>query len=614
MINSKEFVNEDETTCAYFSKKITFQGTFKSNLWPRHKVGYHYELIMEHFLPYIHLPPTFLSKVYQCLCSGKGYNSVIHEFSGSEISCRDISNCIMDSSEIGKLFINGTLNPSTGLQITKAEMYSLCKELRENIKNHKRLQGYLGLNVEPDISDYIKIAYSFSATNNKLIGKVLAIAPNIHISLEQIKGFSAASNELTMRLLGRDKRGFQSGFTTLDQERRLVVLDPANPKTKMYPLIGIWTTGFFINNEEISKNSKLMAAILRFLFSEEIKLRVSIRKRESNDHTFLLVNFPGHSSPLPQFFEFKLSDTGTKNENNWMLLESSFNISKFDPIKLKMSFKEKHGNFNVYKLSHVLPSLEESFIDSPLNPNTSHSRKTKHSIHKLEEPEFPDYRGYEEFNYEASVCADNCFPHMFLEEGPMHNEVDVSCMKGYDGDYPVASCSTSASAVIASDTNFSPTDTEAQLMQVVLENNKSIQTMQQYVAELTKQMAELSTSFSIEKYSSIQQNNSSHSWNSLIAGDTNSPKRTSFMADESKIEIKSTVESDHTYTKDELKENKPSANEEQDKSIQVPKIIDLIDSTLNSEHDSEYHSYDYLAKEFNTSEQGEYKSYTDVSS
>jgi hypothetical protein len=606
MINSKEFVNEDESTCSYFSKRITFQGTFKSNLWPRHKLGCHYELIMEHFLPYIHLPPIFLSKVYQCLCSDKEYNSVIHEFNNSEILCMDVGNCIINNPEIGRLFMNGVLHPNTGLQITKAEMYSLCRELRESISNHKGLKDYLELNIEPSISDYIKIAYSFSATNNKLIGKVLAIAPNICITLEQIKGFSAASNELTMRLLGRDEREFQSGFITLDQGHRLVVLDPSDPKTRTYPLIGIWTTGLFINSEETTKNSKLMAAILRFLFSEEIKLRVSTRTKSA--HTFLLVNFPGHT--IPQFFEFKLSDTGTKS--NWMLLESSFSVSRFDPINLQMSFKEKHGSFNVYKLSHVLSSLEDSFIDSPLNVNTTIHRKTK----QHEEPEFPDYGGYREFVYEGSTLGDNYCQHAFAEESSIHkvsDEVDMSCMRSYIGDYPVPSCSTSASAVISSDTNFSPVDTEAQLMQVVIENNKSIQTMQQYVAELTKQMAELSTSFSIEKCSSIQQNNSLHSWNSLIAGDTSSPKRASFTADESKIEVKSTVESDHTYTKDE---NKLNASEEQDKSIHVPKIIVPVDTTLYSEHDSEYHSHEYLAKEFNASNQsehGDHKQYTDVS-
>ena len=278
----------------------------------------------------------------------------------------------------------------------------------------------------------------------------------------------------------------------MDQERRLVVLDCLDVKAKTYPLIGIWVAGLYEHNTRTTiKNHRVMASILRFLFSEEIKLRISPRT-DNEIPTFLLIDFTGAETNMPQFFEFNLTESDQKADNNWLVLENSFSTSTLESININLTFN--HEDCNIYLLSDLLESLQNSSIvtqpkstkDHPI-PRSSHHENTKSY-------DYPRELQYNIYDYETSTATFG--NDIILNKDPTKEitEETNACIRN---EYP--SCSTNGSGLVNSDCNFSGSECDVQLMQAVLENNKSIQSMQQCVMELTKQMAGLNSSMSMEK-------------------------------------------------------------------------------------------------------------------
>eukprot|EP00826_Nyctotherus_ovalis_P038257 TRINITY_DN3575_c0_g3_i1.p1 TRINITY_DN3575_c0_g3~~TRINITY_DN3575_c0_g3_i1.p1 ORF type:complete len:587 (+),score=106.87 TRINITY_DN3575_c0_g3_i1:894-2654(+) len=190
--------------------------------------------------------------------------------------------------------------------------------------------------------------------------------------------------------------GFQTGFITLDQERRIVPLHQSDPKVKAYTLVGIWVSGLDTNHDDtefslgkygtkeertrkliekedqkarLLSNRLVMAAMLRFIFSEDITSRMSPcpKPHENNIPSYLLVNFSG---ALPQFLEFRLKD----RDNSWLLLESSHNVAReqkglFRSLGVNLSYR-KSENCVKCKFGDVVAAWQKQKV-------RTHSRKTR---------------------------------------------------------------------------------------------------------------------------------------------------------------------------------------------------------------------------------------------
>eukprot|EP00826_Nyctotherus_ovalis_P064070 TRINITY_DN9394_c0_g2_i9.p1 TRINITY_DN9394_c0_g2~~TRINITY_DN9394_c0_g2_i9.p1 ORF type:complete len:742 (+),score=92.07 TRINITY_DN9394_c0_g2_i9:798-3023(+) len=209
----------------------------------------------------------------------------------------------------------------------------------------------------PKLEDFLHIEFIFGSNiqADSLLCKVLAIVPDVVVTMRPIKGFAIVTTTMSIRLLKKAEKEFETGFLTLDQESRVVPLHQSDPKAKLYTLIGIWVSGLEVGENSASSqmyqtedkakrliqqedqkakslnNPRVLAAILRFLFTIDIKSRMSPQPYNENPLSFLLVNF---STPLPQFLEVRLKD----RENRWMAIESSCSVSRYvvRPVRFQL--------------------------------------------------------------------------------------------------------------------------------------------------------------------------------------------------------------------------------------------------------------------------------------
>lgn len=384
------------------------------------------------------------------------YNDLLYGQKGGIIG---ESNDLLES----KFFLNKSKNPNcfqtaNSLQISKTQMQEMCEELKSSISKFKHskiihegeaeeIARYITVQCNspskkgdiigkkviqlfeekvqlPSITDFIKICFIIAADQitHKLLYKILAIVPDLTISMYPIKGFAVVSTPMSVKLLHKDQPSgepkrmgrsiFQTGFLTLDQDGRIVPLHASDPKVKVYSLVGIWVTGVPTENitsnlqmqeeEQINdshdpkaklkkfaekqdkkakvlKHSLVMSAILRFLFSEDIKLRISPLRKQKENPCFLLLHFQG-SPNLPQFLEFQVKKTEKTADYFWQLFESADSVPRepknaFKQVQVKiMSNKESTANYlqkyningikdprtySIYKLSNIISSLQE---------------------------------------------------------------------------------------------------------------------------------------------------------------------------------------------------------------------------------------------------------------
>jgi len=345
-----------------------------------------------------------------------------------------------------------TFQTTSNLNLAKAELQSLCESFKNNIGRWKTTEimnneeeVYTSCNIRekvlsPQLIDYMKIECVIAADQitHKLLCKVLALVPDVVITIRPIKGFAVVSTPLSKALLQRDfkAKGFQTGFITLDQERRIVPLHQSDPKAKTYTLVGIWISGLeaTINDADFSltkcktkeekarkltekedqktkvlNNQLVIAAILRFIFSEDITSRMSPypKPHENKIPSYLLVNFGG---PLPQFLEFRLKD----RNNSWMLLESSHNIPReqkntFESLQINLSSKKTW-----YKFSDVISTWQKPKV-------RTQSRKTRNS-------------SKENFNPNQRVDIESSEPKHVKGKYKIARNVDKSVLQSDDDD------------------------------------------------------------------------------------------------------------------------------------------------------------------------------------
>lgn len=227
----------------------------------------------------------------------------------------------------------------------------------DEISRYALLQNPTTKIANPRLEDFLHIEFIFGSNiqADSLLCKVLAIVPDVVVTMRPIKGFAIVTTAMSIRLLKKAEKEFETGFLTLDQESRVVPLHQSDPKAKLYTLVGIWVSGLEVGEGSASfqtcqvedkakrliqqedqkakslNDPRVLAAVLRFLFTIDIKSRMSPQPHNEHPLSFLLVNF---STPLPQFLEARLKD----RENKWMAVESSCSASRhvMRPVRFRL--------------------------------------------------------------------------------------------------------------------------------------------------------------------------------------------------------------------------------------------------------------------------------------
>eukprot|EP00826_Nyctotherus_ovalis_P051270 TRINITY_DN6398_c0_g1_i11.p1 TRINITY_DN6398_c0_g1~~TRINITY_DN6398_c0_g1_i11.p1 ORF type:complete len:666 (+),score=149.75 TRINITY_DN6398_c0_g1_i11:156-2153(+) len=503
-----------EETWKFFCDRIPAGCSFKANLWLCNRIGHHFDISIDSFLPRIVLPSAFLSKICEEISEGN-VNAVQHSFAhtatSAEITCTDLITAKEINEDLGRAFVKpqGHQQAASALQITKDELLSFCEDARRAAGVHQRLkkpqsslQAILDLEcTEPSLFDYVKLAYVFSHSRELLL-KVMAIAPNLTFSFRSIKGFPAINNNVLKRVFGRAVNSFETGLLTLDRDHRVVLIDSDDPNASTYPLIGLWVAGLAASRDKKGKtlkDARVMAAIMRFLFSDEIKVRVASGRKESR-RSFVLVSFGEATKITPQFFEFELPEKDQTPLNNWMLLEGTCKVKrdrkgKFSPLQIQLTCRQdltQHIDYSVYKLSQILHSLPLSRPKcrgkENANPCSAKAQlRTKDSL-GTSQARTKNYSTAAETRHVPfhSKPLSNAFEEPFLrpeEHSTIDSIYNQNCnVNGY------------SSIEEPQEDECSNDENEEQLMQVVMENSKSIQMMHQFVMQLTQQLMEIKSS------------------------------------------------------------------------------------------------------------------------
>ena len=131
--------------------------------------------------------------------------------------------------------------------------------------------------------------------------------PNVSFDFYQIAPLKMVQTPFLMSTI--QSQSFQTGFLTLDQNKRVLLLGAHDSAVSMYPIVGLWVTGlpqFKPSFDESSSNSGMFesdmknnplvwAACLRFILCKKFK---EVHSPSKDMNTFLVVNIPqdqGHS-------------------------------------------------------------------------------------------------------------------------------------------------------------------------------------------------------------------------------------------------------------------------------------------------------------------------------
>lgn len=331
---------------------------------------------IDSFLPTIEFHSSILTKFWNLTTTKiKDKGLLAGYVDGQTIKYRDGP----PDKKLQRIETKFAIKPQSDSQISKDQLQKMCQELKNSLSNfrkskllgkeeHQEISECSSNNVSldektqnPDIQDFIKLDYIFypDQSTKKLFWKAFAIIPDIKLSLCPIKGFGLAKIPMTIKLLQK-KALCRTGFLTLDQEKRLIPLHPSDPQVNVFPLVGIWATG----EGNMQQDPLVYAAMLRFLFSEQIKSRVS-----PNGQSSLLLYFP-HSQELPQFYEFQFSG----QNNSWKLIESLNEVTGENnkkPIKVAIQcHKLKNPTSGLYSIKKFPILFQSKNTKENVEPNT----------------------------------------------------------------------------------------------------------------------------------------------------------------------------------------------------------------------------------------------------
>ncbi|KAJ6650816.1 hypothetical protein lerEdw1_003693 [Lerista edwardsae] len=257
--------------------------------------------------------------------------------------------------------INTSGSSSDDVIVHNSEDFSLAfKILQENLNSHDSLEPSKLLTLRVYISstetmdnlnfDFHWAAVTVANTLKYIPVKSVPIIPTAlarnlssHMSIAQVQGT------------------YKSGYLTMDQTRKLLLVLESDPKAYTLPLIGIWLSGI----SHIS-SPQVWACCLRYLFSSSIQERVF-----SESGRFLIVLYSlVHKDP--EFYECLLCSGHT--ELGFQLLTSKEILHLFKdvepsdkyPIQFELNSENKNAEMEFFhKISKNISLQSKSQVSSP---------------------------------------------------------------------------------------------------------------------------------------------------------------------------------------------------------------------------------------------------------
>jgi len=173
------------------------------------------------------------------------------------------------------------------------------------------LYDNIGNSTSPDLSKSLQMRIVCYTAQKSLLGnmanlemRIVAVNVANSIVVAPVKSLPVISTALAKSLSSTTasfREGFRTGFLTMDQTRKLLLLLDCDPKVKQMPLIGVWISGITMIHHPY-----VLQAVLRFMFCS------FITKRQLNESNQILIMLQTKVSDNPQFFQCSLQDQHLK--------------------------------------------------------------------------------------------------------------------------------------------------------------------------------------------------------------------------------------------------------------------------------------------------------------
>ncbi|XP_066930576.1 SCL-interrupting locus protein homolog [Clytia hemisphaerica] len=203
----------------------------------------------------------------------------------------------------------------------------------------------------------IKIKCSFTTSGEQVLAYISAcgITISMQIELTPINQIPIIPTALARNLeeslsLSNDNSQIKTGFMTMDQTRKLLLVLESDPKATTLPLIGVWISGV-----DDAHCPEVWACCMRFFHNKAISERVS-----APPQSFLLLLFsPINANPL--FYEF------TKKSNNHDETKLDFNfVSMCEGVPLQQVDSEDDDDGICFELTTPSSGLIKSNFQTAL--------------------------------------------------------------------------------------------------------------------------------------------------------------------------------------------------------------------------------------------------------
>lgn len=295
---------------------------------------------------------------------GKGISLTIERFDpGREVTgglCK-IPSAPLPGDFLIPCTVNAWGSSSGDVIVHNAEDFSLAfKILQENLNSQDSLDPSKLLILRVYISstenmDNLNFDFHWAAVT---VSNTLKYTP---VKSVPIIPTALARNLSSHMNIAQVQGTYKSGYLTMDQTRKLLLVLESDPKAYTLPLIGIWLSGI----SHIS-NPQVWTCCLRYLYSSSIQERVF-----SETGSFLIVLYSLVNKD-PEFYECVLCSG--HNELGFQLLTSKEMLHLFQgvepsdkyPIQFELSSENKNAEMEFFnKISKNISLQSQSQVSSP---------------------------------------------------------------------------------------------------------------------------------------------------------------------------------------------------------------------------------------------------------
>lgn len=179
----------------------------------------------------------------------------------------------------------------------------------EFVKTLQVLKSWCSRKDKLDVSNFLsmKIKCCFQKEDDEILAFVTSgcVVMAEDFQLQPINAIPIIQTALARNLASLScevQSQVKTGFVTMDQTRKLLLLIETDPKAYTLPLVGIWISGI-----DALESVETWAACVRFVRSENILERVF-----APPNCYLLVGYIS-TSPNPVFYEFSLNNGGEED-------------------------------------------------------------------------------------------------------------------------------------------------------------------------------------------------------------------------------------------------------------------------------------------------------------